>query len=61
MEQAVSPMPRTPELEAEEIFDTLEFDRVLHAWMGRFTLGSLSGFFTARLSRLAVSSFGLTE
>jgi polyhydroxyalkanoate synthase subunit PhaC len=38
MEQAVSPMPRTPELEAEEIFDTLEFDRVLHAWMGRFTL-----------------------
>lgn len=38
MEQAVNPMPRTPELEAEEIFDTLEFDRVLHAWMGRFTL-----------------------
>jgi hypothetical protein len=38
MEQAVSPMSRTPELEAEEIFDTLEFDRVLHAWMGRFTL-----------------------
>jgi polyhydroxyalkanoate synthase subunit PhaC len=38
MEQAVNPMPRTPELEAEEIFDTLEFDRVLHVWMGRFTL-----------------------
>jgi polyhydroxyalkanoate synthase subunit PhaC len=38
MEQAVNPMPRTPEREAEEIFDTLEFDRVLHAWMGRFTL-----------------------
>ena len=38
MEQAINPMPRTPALDAEEIFDTLEFDRVLHAWMGRFTL-----------------------